>query len=164
MKKAYFKILVISIFCCLLSISALQLGCTNNANTENGNEVVAYVRVSDANSSNKRIIYLQPKTCSNEAFTAEIYGSVFDGEVVLNIKQMDYTFEQIAGRVWFAKVSVAEVYGGEVIIYVRRQILGKTLDIEHKTDIYGNELICEIGEGYGEVDWLQCFSYTYLAD
>lgn len=163
MKKAYFKFLTVSMFCCLLFVSAFAISCTNNVNTDSNYELTAYMSAAEATSPDNRILYLQPKTCTNDNFTAEVYGSVFDGETVLNIKQQEYTFKQIAGRVWVTNVSVNENYDGEVTIYARRRILGKTLNVEYKKDIYNNEIVCEIGEGYGEVDWLQCFSYTYFA-
>lgn len=163
MKRAHFKFLTASMFCCLLFVSVFGVSCTNNTNTESSYELTAYMSATEATSSDNRILYLQPKTCTNDNFIAEVYGSVFDGETILNIKQREYTFNQIAGRVWVTNVTVDENYDGEVTIYARRRILGKTLGVEYETDIYGNKLMCEIGAGYGEVDWLQCFSYAYFA-
>lgn len=162
MKRNYLKTLVVCLFCCLLFVPVLFTGCSNNA--EKSYELTTYIGAEDRVLAENRTLYLQPKTCSNDEFVAEVYGTVTDGDTVLHIEKKDYTFSQLAGRVWTARVSVSEAYKGEVILYARRQILGKTVGIEHRTDIYGNVLTCEICEGYGEVDWLQCFSYAYLAN
>lgn len=155
MKRNSFKTFVVCLFCCLLLVPVLFMGCANNE--EKSYKLTAYLGAED------RTVYLQPKACNNDELVAEIYGTVTDGDIVLHIEKKDYTFSQLAGRVWTAQVSVTEVYEGEVILYARRQKIGKTVGIEYRTDIYGNALTCEIGEGYGEVDWLQCFSYAYLA-
>lgn len=163
MKRACFKFLTVSMFLCLLFACVFGMGCTDKTNAESDYELTSYMTAAEATSPDNRILYLQPKTCDKDNLTAVVYGSVFDGETVLNIKQQEYTFKQIAGRVWVTNVTVNENYDGEVIIYARRRIIGKTLNVEYKTDIYGNKLTCEIGEGYGDVDWFQCFSYTYFA-
>ncbi|MGN0814745.1 MAG: hypothetical protein ACI4MH_05910 [Candidatus Coproplasma sp.] len=108
-------------------------------------------------------VYLLPETCSNDEFVAEIYGTVANGDTVLHIEKKDYAFTQLSGRVWTVKVSVTETCEDEVIIYARRQKLGKTVGLEYRTDIFGNVLTCEICEGYGDVDWLECFSCVYFA-
>ncbi|MGN0813146.1 MAG: hypothetical protein ACI4MQ_06545 [Candidatus Coproplasma sp.] len=156
MKRNNFKTLVVCLFCCLLFVPMLFTGCTNDV--DKSYELTAYI------GAEAQIVYLQPKTCSNDEFVAEVYGTVTDGDAVLHIEKRDYTFSQLAGRVWTARVSVTEANEGDVIIYARRQKIGKTVGIEYRTDIYGNVLTCEVCEGYGEVDWLQCFSYAYLAN
>ncbi|MGN0824330.1 MAG: hypothetical protein ACI4MB_04595 [Candidatus Coproplasma sp.] len=154
MKRKSFKTFVVCFICCLLLMPVLFMGCANNE--EKSYELTAYL------GAEAQIVYLQPKTCNNDELVAEIYGTVTDEDTVLNIEKKDYTFSQLAGRVWTARVSVTETNDGDVIIYARRQKIGKTVGIEYRKDIYGNVLTCEICEGYGEVDWFQCFSYDYL--
>lgn len=143
-------------FCCLLFA-----GCANNA--EKRYELTTYIGAEDPVLAENRTLYLRPKICGNDEFIAEVYGTVTDGDTVLHIEKKDYTFCQLAGRVWTARVSVAESYDSEVILYAGRQKIGKTVGLEYRTDIYGNVLTCEVCEGYGEVDWLKCCSYDYLA-
>ncbi|MGN0806239.1 MAG: hypothetical protein ACI4MC_04300, partial [Candidatus Coproplasma sp.] len=156
MKRNSLNTLVVCLFCCLLFVPVLFTGCTNDV--DKSYELTAYIGAEDPVLAENRTVYLQPKTSSNDEFVAEVYGTVTDGVNVLHIEKKDYTFSQLAGRVWTARVSVTETNDGDVILYARRQKIGKTVGLEYRTDIYGNELTCEICEGYGEVDWLQCFS------
>lgn len=63
MKRAVFKILTVSLLYSLLFVSVFCTGCTNNP--ESGYELMTYVMEWEINLPDTKVVYLQPKTCTN---------------------------------------------------------------------------------------------------
>lgn len=97
--------------------------------------------------------------CTNDKYSATVYGAVTDGVATYNIVKDEYGFTQLVGRVWTAEVATDN---GAVNLYLRRAIVGKTLAVESTLDKEGKSIEGEIGEGYGDAVWFTCFSYNYI--
>lgn len=160
MKKKLFSALLTVIgiifaftFCCCAKESYTLVECTllDKANSNGDNKL---------NESYK--VYLDPSICTDTEYVADVYGKVIDKEgQPLDIKREKYTFAQFAGNVWTTELKF-ESSDKTVVIYLSREVKGSRTGIEQATDIYGNNVTGEIGEGYGNAVWLTCFTYSYL--
>ncbi len=107
-------------------------------------------------------VYFEPSICTDTKYVADVYGKVIDKEgQSLNIKRAEYTFAQFAGNVWTTELQF-ESSNTTTVIYLSREVKGKRTGVKGAIDIYGNNVVGEIGDGYGNAVWLTCFSYTYL--
>lgn len=151
MKKSFLALSAL----CAACLALATVGCTKDKEAAPVTCILSNGGSFDANFT----VSFSATVCTNDKYSATVYGAVTDGTITYNIVKDEYAFTRLVGRIWTAEV---ETDNGAVNLYLRRKIVGNTLGTESAFDKEGNRLEGEVGEGYGDAVWFTCFSYSYL--
>ncbi len=116
--------------------------------------------LNDINGDLQKTVYMEVQKSNKSEFIAEIYGEILNDENdIFEIERKVYTFEQLGGNIWVTDLSIKKDEDTSTVrLFGRRAIIGKTLKTETISEY---NLVGEVGENYGAVNWFSCFKYEY---